>query len=99
VAVQGEFRRETGGLVGVEEEVEAQNKVGQTLLNSSNPSAREDIVAVAKAGSTTATAKRRTSLASQKAVKVARRRVAAFRQIAWKIRWFPPPRQPSPRAL
>lgn len=66
VAVQGEFRRETGGLVGVEEEVEAQNKVGQTLLNSSNPSAREDIVAVAKAGSTTATAKRRTSLASQK---------------------------------
>ena len=70
VAVQGEFRREIGGVV--EEEVEeegeeVQNRVGQTLLNSSNPSpTREDTAAVAKAGSTTATVKRRTSLASQK---------------------------------
>ena len=53
VAVQGESRRETGGQVGeeAEEGVEVQNRVGQTLLNSSNPSpTREDTAAVAKAG-------------------------------------------------
>ena len=39
VAVRGEFRRETGGVVGEEEEEEGevQNRAGQTLLNSSNP--------------------------------------------------------------
>ena len=38
VAVQGGFRRETGGVVGEEEEEgEVQNRAGQTLLNSSNP--------------------------------------------------------------
>ena len=70
VGVQGGFRREIGGVVGeeVEEEgEEVQNRVGQTLLNSSNPSpTRGDTAAVAKAGSTTATVRRRTSLASQK---------------------------------
>ena len=67
VAVQEEFRRETGGAVGEEEGEEVQNRVGQTLLNSSNPSpTRGDTAAVAKAGSTTATVRRRTSLASQK---------------------------------
>ena len=68
VAVQGESRRETGGQVGeeAEEGVEVQNRVGQTLLNSSNPSTREATAAAAKAGSTTATVKRRTSLASRK---------------------------------
>ena len=65
VAVQGESRRETGGQVG-EEGVEVQNRVGQTLLNSSNPSTREATAAAAKAGLTTATVKRRTSLASRK---------------------------------
>ena len=69
VAVQGvEFRRETGGQVEEEGEVvEVQSRVGQTLLNSSSPATREDIAAAtAKAGSTIATVKRRTSLASQK---------------------------------
>ena len=49
VAVQGEFRRETGGLVEEEEEegVGVQNRVGQTLLNSSNLSTREDTAAAA----------------------------------------------------
>ena len=75
VAVQGEFRREIGGVVGeeVEEEgEEVQNRVGQTLLNSNNPSpTREDTAAaVAKAGSTTATVRRRTSLASQKGERI-----------------------------
>ena len=53
VGVQGEFRREIGGVVGEEvgEGEEVQNRVGQTLLNSSNPSpTREDTAAVAKAG-------------------------------------------------
>ena len=69
VAVQGEFRRGIGGVVGEEEEgEEVQNRVGQTLLNSNNPSPTrgDTAAAVAKAGSTTATVRRRTSLASQK---------------------------------
>ena len=72
VAVQGEFRREIGGVVGEEEGEEVQNRVGQTLLNSNNPSpTREDTAAaVAKAGSTTATVRRRTSLASQKGERI-----------------------------
>ena len=63
-AVQEEFRRETGEVVEVEEvEEEPQNKVGQTLLSSSSLRTRED---TAKEGSTTATVKMRTSLASLK---------------------------------
>ena len=69
VAVQGvEFRREIGGQVEeVVEEVEVQSRVGQTLLNNSSLTTREDIAAAtAKAGSTTVTVKRRTNLASLK---------------------------------
>ena len=63
-AVQEEFRRETGEVVEAEEvEEEPQNKVGQTLLSSSSLRTRED---TAKEGSTTATVKMRTSLASLK---------------------------------